>query len=160
MPIPAAPALWSSLFALAVVGLWASSAAADPRLDEVVYSPYVEAHTLELEARGAHQNGGSLRGSTTTVTEAEYGVNDRLSLALVVAHGKEGSQARRRLHGVGDGLLVHDVGVDIDRAVAQLLGQGLAALVGHVGDHHLGAQGGQPARRGPAEPSGAAGDDC
>ena len=95
MPVPAVPPLWSSLLALAVVGLWASAAAADPRLDEVVYSPYVEAHTLELEARGAHQNGGSLRGSTTTVTEADYGLNDRLSLALVVTHEKEGSEASR-----------------------------------------------------------------
>ncbi len=86
--------------AAAVAGLSATAAAADPRLDEVVYSPYVEARTLELEVRGAHQNGGSLRGANTVVTEVEYGVNDRLSLALVLTDETPANDTGR-LTGVG-----------------------------------------------------------
>jgi hypothetical protein len=46
--------MWSRTMGVAVVGLSAMCAApalADPRLDEIVYSPYVENHMLELEAR-------------------------------------------------------------------------------------------------------------
>jgi hypothetical protein len=46
------------------------------------------------------------------------------------------SDVHRGLHRLGDRGLVHDVGADIDRAVAQLLGQDLAAFVRHVGDDH------------------------
>jgi hypothetical protein len=99
MPPLARAHLWPGRLAPVVVGLmtglWAQAATADPRLDEMVYSPYVEAHTLELEARTAHQNGGALRGANTTVLEAEYGVNDRLSLALVVAREKDTGQPSR-----------------------------------------------------------------
>lgn len=62
----------------------AAPALADPRLDEKVYSPYVENHMLELETRwGQEFGGGALKGARTEVTEVEYGFNDRLSLALV-----------------------------------------------------------------------------
>lgn len=109
MPVPAPPsrpvaasrpAAIAAGVALAAAGLLATPAAADPRLDEVVYSPYVESHTLELEAREAHQNGGRLRGSNTLVTEVEYGVNDRLSLALVVTDEKPTDDTSRTT-GVG-----------------------------------------------------------
>jgi hypothetical protein len=60
-----------------------TAAMADPRLDEKVYDPYVKNHVLELEMRGGGETGGPLGGSRTYVGEVEYGVNDRLSLALI-----------------------------------------------------------------------------
>ena len=45
--------------ALAATG-WAGAAAADPRLDEAVYSPYVENHVLELEGRAGQENPADL----------------------------------------------------------------------------------------------------
>jgi hypothetical protein len=67
----------------------------------VVYSPYVENHTFELETRVGHEIGdGSLKNAQTLVTEAEYGVNDRLSLALVTKVQSAPGEAQR-LTGVG-----------------------------------------------------------
>ncbi len=49
-----------------VVGA-AGAASADPRLDEVVYSPYVENHVLELETRVGQELGhGELASDRTT----------------------------------------------------------------------------------------------
>jgi hypothetical protein len=68
----------------------AGSAMADPRLDEVVYSPYIENHTFELETRVGQELGqGSLTNARTIVVEGEYGLNDRVSLALVSAFHRE-----------------------------------------------------------------------
>jgi len=75
-------------------------AAADPRLDEVVYSPYVENGVAELETRVGGQVGGALAGETTTVVEAEYGLSDRVSLALLGTFGRGPGQSAR-LDGVG-----------------------------------------------------------
>ena len=61
----------------------AAQAWADPRLDEKVYGPYVQNHVAELEVRRAQQVGGAEAGEATTVLEAEYGLNDRFSLAVV-----------------------------------------------------------------------------
>jgi hypothetical protein len=63
----------------------ATGAIADPRLDEKVYTPYVQNGVGEFEVRTARQNGGPTDGALTTVLEAEYGLNDRVSLALVGA---------------------------------------------------------------------------
>ena len=71
-------------WALAVGLAIATPALADPRLDEKVYAPYVENHMLELETRWGQEFGhGDLKGARTFVLEAEYGLNDRVSLALV-----------------------------------------------------------------------------
>lgn len=59
------------------------AAHADPRLDEKVYDPYVEKGEVEFESRLGTEIGGPLGGATTTVLEAEYGLSDRVSLALV-----------------------------------------------------------------------------
>lgn len=61
----------------------AAQARADPRLDEKVYAPYVLNHVAELEVRRGQEVGGADAGEATTVLEAEYGVNDRVSLALI-----------------------------------------------------------------------------
>jgi hypothetical protein len=63
--------------------LAATGAAADPRLDEKVYAPYVQNGVAELEVRNARQEGGGAAGEMTTVLEGEYGLNDRVSLAVV-----------------------------------------------------------------------------
>ena len=69
---------------LGLAALFAAPASADPRLDEVVYSPYIENHMFEFETRFGQEIGdGSLKNAQTVVNELEYGVNDRLSLALV-----------------------------------------------------------------------------
>ena len=66
------------------IGLAAATPAlADPRLDEKVYSPYVLNHVAELELRRGQELGGPLDGARTDVIEAEYGLNDRVSLALL-----------------------------------------------------------------------------
>ena len=81
--------------------LCASPAMADPRLDEVVYSPYIENHMFELETRVGQEVGdGSLKDAQTLVTEAEYGFNDRLSLALVTKVERAPGEVQR-LTGVG-----------------------------------------------------------
>lgn len=70
-------------------------ARADPRLDEIVYAPWVQNGTFELEARQGSLLGGADRGAGTTVIEGEYGLNDRVSLALVGAvHNESGASSR------------------------------------------------------------------
>jgi hypothetical protein len=77
------------------------TALADPRLDEVVYSPYIENHVFEVETRVAQAVGpGELQGARTTVIEAEAGLNDRTSLALVTTIEREPGEADR-LTGLG-----------------------------------------------------------
>ena len=71
---------------------------------------------------------------------------------------RRGPSIGRRVHRLGNRGLVHDVGVHIDRAVAELLGQRFAALIGHIGNHDPGAALGQPPRRGAAKSAGAAGN--
>ena len=95
-----------ALAALAVVGL-ASAARADPRLDEKVYAPYVLNGVAELETRFGRVSGGPLDGAATTVVEAEYGVNDHLSLAAIGAV----------THGPGEGTRLAAIGLE---AVAYL----------------------------------------
>jgi hypothetical protein len=79
-----------------VVGLLASSGArADPRLDEKVYTPYVQNGVGEVEVLTARQIGGAGEGQLTTVIEAEYGINDRISLSLVGAVERAPGEATR-----------------------------------------------------------------
>jgi len=78
------------------VAMAAGSAKADPRLDEKVYSPYVENHVLELESRWGQEFGaGELSGGRTFVLEAEAGLSDRFSLALVSQAEREPGEADR-----------------------------------------------------------------
>ena len=111
---------WVLVAASALAAAFAGRAAADPRLDEVVYSPYVENHMFELETRIGQQVGdGSLKGAQTWVEEAEYGVNDQLSLALVTRVERAPGEPRR-LTGVGvEGIyyLGHIPRIDVDVGV-------------------------------------------
>ena len=106
--------------AVAVSMIAAGPALADPRLDEVVYSPYIENHMFELESRYGQEVGhGSLGAASTLIEEAEYGVSDNLSLALVT-HVERGPGGPQRLTGVGlEGIyyLGQIPGVGIDTAV-------------------------------------------
>jgi hypothetical protein len=73
---------WAS--AAILMSMMAAPAMADPRLDEKVYSPYIENGVLEVETRWGQEFGpGALKGARTEFTEVEYGVNDRFSLAAV-----------------------------------------------------------------------------
>ena len=91
----------SWVLATGLAMLVAAPALADPRLDEVVYSPYVENHMFELESRvGQETGGGSLKNAQTLVNEAEYGFSDRLSLALVTKVQFAPGQSQR-LTGIG-----------------------------------------------------------
>lgn len=70
--------------ALGLSAMFGTPAMADPRLDEVVYWPYVENHLFEFETRiGQEVGDGSFKNAQTLVNEFEYGFSDRLSLALV-----------------------------------------------------------------------------
>ncbi len=87
----------------AALGVWlfgVTRALADPRLDEVVYTPYVQNQVAEFEVRRGQQIGGATAGQATSVFEAEYGLNDRVSLALVGALASAPGQASR-LDGIG-----------------------------------------------------------
>ena len=103
-------ALWILGLALATAG----SSWADPRLDEVVYSPYVEKGVTELQSRFGGERGGPLGGQTTSVVEVEYGVTDRISLALVGAIQRPAKQgARLQFVGIeAVGYLGQALGVD------------------------------------------------
>jgi hypothetical protein len=91
--------IWGPAFGL--LAFLGTPALADPRLDEVVYSPYVENHVFELETRFGREIGhGTRKGANTLVTEAEYGVSDRLSLAIVTTVESAPGEGRR-LTGVG-----------------------------------------------------------
>jgi hypothetical protein len=100
-----------------LAAIFATAALADPRLDEVVYSPYIENHMFEVETRiGQEVGGGSLANAQTLVNEFEYGFSDRLSLALVTKIERAPGEAQR-LTGVGlDGIYylgqIPKVGVD------------------------------------------------
>jgi hypothetical protein len=80
---------------LAAALLSVTGAAADSRLDEKIYTPYVQNGVAELELRNARQNGGATAGDKTTVIEGEYGLNDRLSLAVVGAVERSPDQSSR-----------------------------------------------------------------
>jgi hypothetical protein len=75
--------------ALGLALMGAGPTLADPRLDEKVYDPYIENHVLELETRVGEEVGGPLGGDRTVVVETEYGLSDRLSLAIVGAIARE-----------------------------------------------------------------------
>lgn len=75
--------VWCAAVAAVFASTLALPALADPRLDEVVYSPWVENHTVELESRVGQLEGGARKGATTVVEEVEYGLNDRVRLALL-----------------------------------------------------------------------------
>lgn len=103
--------------AFGVIALSSSPALADPRLDEIVYSPYVENHMFELETRFGQEVGhGTLKGAHTLVTEAEYGVNDRLSVALLTkvenAPGKPRRLTKVAIEGVYYLGQIPKIGVD------------------------------------------------
>jgi hypothetical protein len=87
--------------AVGLSAIFGGAARADPRLDEVVYSPYIETHMFELETRIGQEVGqGSLGNARTLVTEFEYGFTDRLSVALVTKVQRAPGEAER-LTGVG-----------------------------------------------------------
>ena len=85
----------TGLLLLALGVLAATGATADPRLDEKVYAPDVQSREAGLELRTARQNGGASDGEATLVVEEEYGLNDRLSLALVGAVERSPDRASR-----------------------------------------------------------------
>lgn len=90
--------------------LGAGQALADPRLDEVVYDPYVLKGVGELEVRTAREAGGALGGEQTTVIEGEYGVSDRLRLAVLGAVA----------HAPGEGTHLDAVGIEAIAYIGQI----------------------------------------
>ncbi|MEO8812287.1 MAG: hypothetical protein ABI376_05165 [Caulobacteraceae bacterium] len=117
--------LAAALLATMVAGL----ARADPRLDEKVYDPYVQNGVAELEVRAGRVNGGPLDGTATTMVEAEYGVSDRVSLALVGVVSRGPGEASK-LSGVGAEAVVY---------VGQIPGVGVD--VGVYGEYKIGLNG-------------------
>lgn len=95
----------------------AGAAIADPRLDEVVYTPYVENGVAEFEVRSARELGGPSGGDMATVVEGEYGLTDRLSLALVGALARSPDQS----------LQLTGVGVEAIAYIGQIPGLGVDA---------------------------------
>lgn len=121
---------WAGSFVIAAGLLGVSPAWADPRLDEKVYSPYVENQVLELETYGGGEiGGGALKGAHAYVAEAEYGLNDRLSLALV----------GRIAGGAGEATAVRGAGFEAVYYAGQI--PGLGVDVGLYGEFQRGLHG-------------------
>lgn len=96
----------------------ARPALADPRLDEIVYSPYVVNHLFELESRLGQELGhGDMAGARTEVFEAEAGLSDRASVALLTsivrAPGQGDRVSRVGLEGIYYLGQIPKVGVDV-----------------------------------------------
>ncbi|MBA3812304.1 MAG: hypothetical protein H0X27_11810 [Caulobacteraceae bacterium] len=112
----------------ALLSLIGTAAAADPRLDEKVYSPYVLNGVTEFETRLGREVGGPLDGQTTTVLEIEHGFNDRISLAVLGVLANEPGVATR-FNGVGVegvGYLGRIPGVGVDTGLYLEYKHGLA----------------------------------
>lgn len=115
------------VMACATAGLVASAATADPRLDEKVYAPYVQNGVAEFEVRTAGQDGGAQGGDMTTVLEGEYGLSDRVSLAVVGAVQRSPTEGTR-LTSIGLEAVAYVgqiPGIDIDTGVYLEYGHGL-----------------------------------
>lgn len=69
----------ASVVALGIAG----AAQAEPGLANKVYSPYVKKGVTELELRGGRLNGGPLAGESAGIVELEYGLSDRVTLAVL-----------------------------------------------------------------------------
>lgn len=78
---------------------WAGSAAAEPGLGQVVYTPYISNGITEMEVRTGRLSGGAADGDQTTVFELEHGFSDRFSLA-VLAEVEDGPGAARKLDAI------------------------------------------------------------
>ena len=106
----------AALAVIALISIRCDAARADPRLDEKVYDPYVEKGVAAFEARDAQELGGPLGGEATTVLEGEYGLSDRLSLALVGAiargPGRPGGPTSIGIEGVAYLGRIPGIGVD------------------------------------------------
>lgn len=81
----------AAAFTLAAPGL----AAAEPGLANKVYSPYVAKGVTEVELRGGRLTGGPLDGEQAAIVELEYGVSDRLSLAVLGEFEQHAGEARK-----------------------------------------------------------------
>ncbi len=107
------------VWGLAAIGiglLSATHAMADPRLDEKVYDPYILNRVWEIEARHSQELGaGALDGQRSLVLEAEHGLNDRFSLAVVGMIGRD----------PGAGTKVNAIGVEGVAYLGQLPGIGV-----------------------------------
>ena len=127
-----------TVMAAALAAMVATAAQADPRLDEKVYDPYVRNHVLEVETRFARENGGELDRSASYIGELEYGVSDKLSLA-VLGKVTRGEGQGSRLRGVGIEAVYYlgqipGLGVDVGLygEVMQGLSDGETALEGKL----------------------------
>ena len=115
----------------------ASPAMADPRLDEVVYSPYIQNHVLEVETRWGQEFGaGDESGARTLVGEVEAGLTDRFSLALVTQVERTPGEAER-MTGVGlEGIAylgqIPRIGVDVGAYLEYKQGAGGDTSVGEA----------------------------
>jgi hypothetical protein len=103
-------------------------ARADPRLDEVVYDPYVEKGVVELEARTAGLVGapGGV-AAKANVFELEFGLSDKVSLALVGIES-QGPHGPARWSDVGvEGIwsVGRIPGIGVDTALYLEYGRGL-----------------------------------
>lgn len=94
------------------------------------YQSYVLNHMAELEVRRGQQVGGPDSGEAATVLEAEYGVNDRISLALV------GAIATTR----GGGSQFSSVGIEGVAYLGQIPGIGVYAGLHLEYKHGLGGE--------------------
>ena len=87
---------------LGLAALFAAPALADPRLDEVVYSPYIENHMFELETRFGQEIGdGSLKGAQTVVNEFENMASTIASGLALVSTVERSRASPQRLSGLG-----------------------------------------------------------
>ena len=84
-----------AVLATAMIWAWSSGAVAAPGLSNKVSAPYVKKGVTEVELRAGRLTGGPLDGEQAAIVEVEYGVNDRLSLAVLGEFEQHAGEARK-----------------------------------------------------------------
>ena len=74
---------------------WSGAGTAEPGLANKVYSPYVKKGVTEVEVRAGRLTGGPLDGEQAAIVELEYGVSDRVSLAVLAEFEQHAGEAKK-----------------------------------------------------------------
>lgn len=86
---------WGFAAVTVVVLASANTAMAAPGLSNKVYSPYVKKGVTEVELRAGRLTGGPLDGEQAAIVEVEYGVSDRVSLAVLAEFEQHAGEAEK-----------------------------------------------------------------
>lgn len=86
---------WNVALVAAFALAFAGAARAEPGLSNKVYSPYVKKGVTEVEVRAGRLTGGPLDGEQSAILEYEYGLSDRVSVAVLAEFEQHAGEARK-----------------------------------------------------------------